>query len=167
MSLHRRAARRDDNEGEIRNAFKRHRWHTEALSAAGMPDLLAWPPHPPRGSEDGDRCCYASALVDVKGKDGTATEAQREKWTALAEKGIPVYVCRTAEDVDALVRGELMAWAPDAWRPVQRIGLTPPRSKPKEAAKAAEETFAPKWMCLAKGCRRDAEDGAQYCGAHA
>lgn len=103
MSLHRRAAKRDDNEPEIRKAFAQHGWHTETLSETGLPDLIAWPP-------DGR---ILGTLVDVKGLNGTVTTPQREKWKALSERGIPVYVVRTEADVDALVGGELEPWRPE------------------------------------------------------
>jgi hypothetical protein len=107
LSLHRRAAARDANEPAIRTAFTAHGWHTEQVSGKGMPDLLAWPKVNGRG---GWRICL---LVEVKMPKGALKPAQEEKWAALAEKGIPVYVVRTAEDVAALVRGELAAWAPE------------------------------------------------------
>jgi hypothetical protein len=107
MSLHRYAARRDDNEPEIRARFARHGWHTEQVSGAGMPDLIAWPPehgHPltwPRQS---------ALLVDVKTPTGGFKPAQVKKWTALASKGIPVYVARTEAEVDAIVGGTAEPW---------------------------------------------------------
>lgn len=104
-SARRRANRRDDNEPEIRKRFAAHGWHTETLSAPGMPDLLAL------ATEIGP--LLSAALVDVKGVKGKPTPAQVEKWTALAAAGIPVYVCRTRADVDALVAGTLEAWEPD------------------------------------------------------
>jgi hypothetical protein len=40
MSLHRRAPRRDENEPEVVEAFRRLGAHVQALSAKGVPDLL-------------------------------------------------------------------------------------------------------------------------------
>jgi hypothetical protein len=110
MALHRRAAKRDDNEPGIRSRFKFHGWHTETLSASGMPDLMVF--HV-RAHASGMGFEPRTYLVDVKGKDGAPTKPQREKWAALAEKGIPVYVVRAEADVDALVRGELEPWRPE------------------------------------------------------
>jgi hypothetical protein len=53
-------------------------------------------------------------LVDVKAKDGKVTTAQKDKWKLFYELGIPVYVCRTRADVDALVEGKLEPWEPEA-----------------------------------------------------
>jgi hypothetical protein len=115
MALHRRAAMRDGNEPELRAAFARHGWHTETMSGTGMPDLLVWPPESKIGS------ARLATLVDVKNGKGRLKPAQATKWKALSEKGIPVYVCRTEADVDALVRGDLQPWAP--WEDeVRRIG---------------------------------------------
>lgn len=147
MSIHRHAAKRDSNEPAIRKRFAHHGWHTEQMNGAGMPDLLAWPSS--MLASGGRHLCF---LVDVKTPTGKVTPAQEEKWKALAEKGIPVYVVRTAADVDALVRGELAAWHPHderqhhakpcakrlGARPVTRTRFgtptpatyTPPRSKP-------------------------------------
>lgn len=117
MSLHRRAARRDDNEGAIRERFAQHGWHTETLSAAGMPDLMVIPERQARdtlsafGLPGGQLRLFA--FVDVKNGKGEFKPAQLKKWPQLAAKGIPVYVCRTPEDVDALVRGELAPWQPE------------------------------------------------------
>lgn len=106
-----RASRRDDNEPEIRKRFAVHGWHTETLSAPGMPDLLAYPPRP-------SLLGFTQVKhVDVKGAKGKPTPAQVEKWTALSVAGIPVYVCRTRADVDALVAGTLEPWEPEARRP--------------------------------------------------
>jgi hypothetical protein len=120
-----RASRRDDNEPEIRKRFAAHGWHTEALSAAGMPDLLAYPPRP-------SLLGFTQVKhVDVKGAKGKSTPAQREKWTALSEKGIPVYVCRNSGDVDALVAGNLQPWAP--WEDeVRRMGREAKRARKEE-----------------------------------
>lgn len=110
MSLHRYAAKRDDNEPEIRKRFAHHGWHTEALSAKGMPDLIVFPrPHGMQGLPDTET---RSVLVDVKDKGGAPTKAQVEKWTALHAKGVPVYIARTTEDVDAIVAGKAEAWVP-------------------------------------------------------
>jgi hypothetical protein len=105
----RTAAKRDDNEPEIRERFAHHGWHTEALSDAGMPDLLCWPPEDKRGWALG---LTTSALVDVKERLGKPTKPQVKKWTALHTLGVPVYIARSEADVDAIVAGTAEAWAP-------------------------------------------------------
>jgi hypothetical protein len=192
MSLHRYAAKRDENEPGIRARFAHHGWHTEALSAQGMPDLLCFPPQ--------SRVTTAVVcLVDVKTPKGGFKPAQVKKWTALHAKGIPVYIARTAEDVDAIVAGTAEAWAPrtlasveaDAVKPLRvvreagagskrvrrkvsfndamdalvpaRRNYAPPRSKPVDAAKEAEETFAPASLAPVVHSRR--LNGFCACGA--
>jgi RNA-splicing ligase RtcB len=164
MTLHRFAARRDANEPEIRSRFAHHGWHTEALSGTGMPDLLCLGDIQPLAWRRSTHPHVRQVvLVDVKTPKGGFKPAQEKKWTALRAKGIPVYIARTADDVDAIVAGTAEAWAPrtlaavtaDAGRPLHvarapgkgsrsvRRNYTPPRSKPVDAAKEAEETFAP------------------------
>lgn len=156
MSLHRRAARRDDNEPEIIAAFAAHGWHVEQMSAAGMPDLLAFGERP--GKRKGtDRLVH---LVDVKGHGKKATPAQEEKWKALAEKGIPVYVARTEEDVAAIVAGTADAWVPEAnARRVRSLSASVAAPAP------AAETFAPPGQCALLGCNDDAASGL-WCLVH-
>lgn len=112
--LARHAARRDENEPEIRKRFAYHGWHTEQVSGKGMPDLLVFACREVMDEHEslGTRA-YGVRLVDVKMPKGTLKPAQVEKWTALRAKGIPVYVVRTVDDVDALVRGELGPWEPN------------------------------------------------------
>lgn len=109
MSIHRHAARRDGNEPAIRERFARHGWHTEQLSMAGMPDLMCWAP------EFFD--WRIAILVDVKEPTGKPTPAQVKKWAELARAGIPVYVARTHEDVDAIVAGSADPWSETRTRP--------------------------------------------------
>lgn len=153
MSLHRRAARRDDNEPAIMKAFAAHGWHVEQLSAAGMPDLLAFAPVISLASgrqipSGGERVL----LVDVKGLGKHATPAQAAKWKALAKKGIPVYVARTTNDVRAIVAGAAEAWASE--RP--RVGKATPVSKKVPGVD----------HCLAKGCFAQRDGNHLYCVAH-
>lgn len=170
MSLHRYAAARDKNEPTIRKRFAHHGWHTEQVSGAGMPDLVAFNLH--STFHPGVR------LVDVKMPKGALKPAQVKKWAALRALGIPVYVVRTEADVDALVGGTLEPWSPEdrhlkpcveaakgcrctgcvsirkrggtpthdpseAPTRVPRAAYTPPLSTPVDAAKEAEATFAP------------------------
>lgn len=111
MSLHRYAARRDENEPEIRKRFAHHWWHTEQVSGVGMPDLIAWPP---AYGKPFKWPAQSALLVDVKTPAGGFKPAQVKKWTALAAKGIPIYVARTEADVDAIVAGTARPWDPSS-----------------------------------------------------
>lgn len=136
MSLNRYAPKRDKNEGEIRKRFAHHGWHTEQLSGSGMPDLLAVTWH----TRDSMNVPWRSmVLVDVKEPKGKVTPAQDKKWTALLEKGIPVYVARTESDVDAIAAGTAEPWRPA--KPIAKSGYTPPRGPGVDAAKQADETL--------------------------
>lgn len=123
--LARHAARRDENEPEIRRRLAMHGWHTEQVSGKGMPDLLVFACREVMDEHEslGTRA-YGVRLVDVKMPKGTLKPAQVEKWTALRAKGIPVYVVRTVDEVDALVRGELKPWEPDAVRRAEARKVT-------------------------------------------
>jgi hypothetical protein len=122
MSLNRYAPRRDDNEPEIRKRFAHHGWHTEQLSGKGMPDLLAMIARP---AATAGKCCKPEyALVDVKEPTGKPTAAQVLKWQSLKDKGIPVYVARTPEDVDAIVAGTAEPWGLMEAKPRKRRGKT-------------------------------------------
>lgn len=103
--------RRDKNEPEIMARFQTHGWHPEQVSGNRQWDLNVYPAKPTMTGTN-NPCFTLVCHVDVKGPKGKVEEAQREKWKALAEKGIPVYVVRTEADVDALVRGDLHPWAP-------------------------------------------------------
>lgn len=96
--------KRDDNEPQIMKRFAAHGWHCEQISGNRLWDLLAF--NLRLGT-------HSVRLIDVKMPDGSVTQAQVDKWTALHHKGIPVYVVRTEADVDALVRGELRPWVPE------------------------------------------------------
>lgn len=109
MSLHRVNPRRDANEPEIRARFAMHGWHTEQRSSAGGWDLDAYPRI---GVTAALRTGKVVVHVDVKDRTGKPTPAQVEKWSALAAKGIPVYVAHTWEDVDAIVSGTAEPWRP-------------------------------------------------------
>jgi hypothetical protein len=104
--------RRDKNEPEIMQRFRYHGWHPEQVSGNRLWDLNVYPSKPTMTGTN-NPCFTLVCHVDVKGPKGKVEDAQREKWKALAEKGIPVYVCRAEADVDALVRGVLEPWRPE------------------------------------------------------
>lgn len=122
MSLNRFNPRRDGNEPGIRSRFKFHGWHTEQLSGKGMPDLLCWP-FTLANKEGIATWGRRAVLVDVKEPTGKPTAAQVLKWQSLKDKGIPVYVARTEEDVDAIVAGIAESWAPGLSKAAIQNGL--------------------------------------------
>jgi hypothetical protein len=91
VSLHRRAARRDQVEPAIVAALAQCGWQVMRLSIPGAPDLL---------------CCRAGVIVlcEVKARTGKLTKDQRE-WHAWW-KGPPPVILRTVDDVIALTHRE-------------------------------------------------------------
>jgi hypothetical protein len=85
VSLHRRAARRDANEPEIRAILARAGWLTVQLSITDWPDLLA---------VKGGR----KELLEVKMPGEGPTPGQAGVIKALAERGVTVYLTVTGFD---------------------------------------------------------------------
>lgn len=83
MSIHRRAAKRDDNEDEIIKALKQVGCSVSQLSGTGVPDLLV-----------GFR--QHTYLLEVKERKGTFTAAQ--KWWHETWLGQPAVVVRSVEE---------------------------------------------------------------------
>lgn len=83
----RRAAKVDQNHGEIVAALIARGWLVLSLASMGrgVPDLLVW--HPRSGFD----------LVEVKMPTGALTDDQR----AFAAKGWPVMILRSERDVTA------------------------------------------------------------------
>lgn len=178
--------RRDTNEPEIMARFQTHGWHPEQVSGNRQWDLNVYPSKPTMTGTN-NPCFTLVCHVDVKGPKGKVEDAQRQKWTALAEKGIPVYVVRTERDVDALVRGDLQPWhvlqetlhalaLPPRSTPVDvrtrlpgkvRKEWRPLQSVPVAAAKEAE-TFAPLPLDLCDwgGCLARRAFGGRWCPEH-
>lgn len=123
MTLNRFNPRRDGNEPEIRKRLAHHGWHTEQLSGKGMPDLLCWP-FTLANKEGIATWGRRAVLVDVKEPTGKPTAAQVLKWRSLKDKGIPVYVARTPEDVDAIVAGTAEPWGVMEARPRKKRNKT-------------------------------------------
>lgn len=91
MSLHRRAAQRDANEGDIVRAFERCGWLVQRHTA--------W---------DLDVCCPQRAhivAVEVKAPKGRLTESQHN----LVRTGWPLEIVRSVEDVLEVVRAHRLA----------------------------------------------------------
>lgn len=83
MSLHRRAAKRDENEAAIVDVLRKRGFAVDFISAAGFPDLVV--------SKHG-----AAWFVEVKqpkGKFKPAQIAWRERW-----QGPPPVTLRSVED---------------------------------------------------------------------
>lgn len=90
MSLHRRAARRDASEPEIRRLFEAAGWSWQPLSIEGGPDALVG--------------AYGVVLLTVECKTGTAKlRASQEVWHANW-KGPKPSIVRTAEEAMAVIR---------------------------------------------------------------
>jgi hypothetical protein len=140
--------RRDKNEPEIMQRFRHHGWHPEQVSGNRQWDLNVYPPRPTTTGTN-NTCLTLVCHADVKGPKGRVEDAQREKWEALSEKGIPVYVVRTEADVDALVRGDLEPWRPEAPRKPLHNLRSPPRSGPKAGRK---EDYSEACCPVAKPC---------------
>jgi hypothetical protein len=173
MSLHRRAAKRDKNEGAIIKALEANGCIVWPLSSKGIPDLLVF-----YRRKRGDlwNRQHTTFVADVKGPKEKPTPAQVEKWTALTNLGFSVFILRTSEDAVSMLNNALQPWEPASFdvgqsereqmmgKPPSKMraranqqrlaagmsinaaisgNYTPPRSKPVDAAKEAEATFAP------------------------
>lgn len=79
------AARRDENEGEVKTALELAGWKVFRLSMPGWPDLL---------------CVRAGKvrLVEVKTPKGKLKPAQAAFFPILAACGLPVVVVRSGEE---------------------------------------------------------------------
>jgi hypothetical protein len=99
----RRAAKVDRNQASIVERFRALGWSVQPLHTvgAGVPDLLV------SGILSGGELmgCRMTYPVEVKAEQGTLTKDQKH-WFALWRA--PVFIVRTFEDVEALIRGELV-----------------------------------------------------------
>jgi hypothetical protein len=126
MSLHRRAARRDQNEPLIVSAFEARGWTVVKLSGKGLPDLLCM-----KGVVGGSPLIGPFPLyllVDVKMPKGTFKPAQVETWRKWSGRGLPVYVATTAEDVLAIIHGTATPWGQMEAAPKRVKGKLKPAS---------------------------------------
>jgi hypothetical protein len=158
MSVHRYAAKRDENEPDIIKALRANGCVVWQLSGKGIPDLLVL--------HKGKKW-----LADVKMPGKPTTKPQEDAWEEAATKArCSVFILRTPEDAVKMLNNALQPWEPanlsraeatarrlrtlgmraevvlDGGKPkrlLARAGYTPPRSKAVDAAKEAEETFAP------------------------
>lgn len=92
MSVSRRAARRDANEGAIIKALREAGAVVVQLSGEGIPDLLVG-------------VCSSTYLIEVKASDGALTKPQQEfhrKWI-----GSPIYIVRTPEEALNILKGNI------------------------------------------------------------
>lgn len=86
MSLHRRAAKRDANEGPIVAALEAAGFWVQRMSQKGMPDLYIYK-------------AGQSHFVEVKSAKGKLTRAQKA-WV-----GQPVVILRSLADVEQFLKG--------------------------------------------------------------
>lgn len=87
----RRAAKRDDNEADLLKEPVAMGWTVLKQSEAGRPDWLCMR----RGQV---------VFIEIKGEDGTLTEAQEREFPKFEAAGVPIHVCRTREDVARALR---------------------------------------------------------------
>jgi len=153
MSLHRRAAKRDANEGTIVKALEAHGCVVWRLSGKGIPDLLVL--------HKGKKW-----LADVKGAKEKATPAQAEAWEKAATQArCAIFILRTPEDAGAMLNNALAPWEPvvagsiRAPLPHANIRLRSEREIIKERH-LARETLASgmqprkRQRCGKNGCKR-------------
>lgn len=148
MSLHRQAAKRDENEPAIRGRLRAHGWHTEQVSGKGMPDLIGWSRH--RNNV---------LLLETKMPGEGPTTAQVAKWTGLLERGIRVHVLRTDADVDMLVVGRLEPWTPGGT-------VAAPATKGMAHIPGVSKARTAGGLCLMDHCLISRALGSKFCVAH-
>lgn len=93
MSIHRRAAKRDANEGAIVEAWRKVGASVTLLSGAGVVDALV-------GHQG------FTYLAEIKNRKGKLTPAQikfRDEW-----RGSKIYVIRTVEQGLAMLDGDIL-----------------------------------------------------------
>ena len=90
MSIHRRNPSRDKNEQIIIDELRMRGWFVTQLSGSGVPDLL---------------CGKAGqwVLIEVKGPTGRLTASQQVFFDRAAEDNLPVFLCRTAAELQTLL----------------------------------------------------------------
>lgn len=112
MSLHRRAAKRDSNEGPIVQALQAQGFHVTRISGAGVPDLLVskqcgrydvlgWTPNGALTEYAKRGVCWLVEVKTPKGRYQKAQIAFREAWC-----GPPIITLRSVEDA---LRFQLLA----------------------------------------------------------
>jgi hypothetical protein len=101
VSIHRRAAKRDENEPDIIKVLRAHGCVVWQLSGDGITDLLVL--------RKGKKW-----LADVKMPGKPTTEAQEKKWEEAATKArVAVFILRTPEDATKMLNDALPAWEPE------------------------------------------------------
>jgi hypothetical protein len=99
VSLHRHAAKRDANEGEVVAEWELLGAMPVPMSAKGMPDHAVL--------QDG-RTYWAETKNAKRG----LTTAQVDCFTALYHMGVHVYVVRSRQDARSMLAGTLAPWSP-------------------------------------------------------
>lgn len=100
MSVHRYAAKRDENEPDIIKALRAHGCVVWQLSGKGIPDLLVL--------QKGKKW-----LADVKMPGKPTTKPQEDAWEEAATKArCSVFILRTPEDAARMLNNALHPWEP-------------------------------------------------------
>jgi len=118
------------------------------LSGKGLPDLLVMA----RGHMTP---CYW--LIDVKTPTGGFKPAQIEKWGEALDAGIPIFVCRTPEDVRAVLAGSATPWG--------RMDAAPAR-KPKVPKPGVSRARNLDDLCETEHCVTSRALGSMKCVEH-
>lgn len=154
MSLHRRAAKRDENEPTLVDTLEAHGCVVWRLSGKGLPDLLVM--------RKGRKW-----LADVKMPGKPTTKPQEDLWEEAATKArCAVFILRTPEDAVAMLNDALPPWEPSLRHPCTVEGKLKPASNPTPrkggSAKArAKGRHALKVYqhCAVEGCERGEKCG--------
>lgn len=151
MSLNRRAAKRDANEGPIVERLEEYRFLVGRVSMKGWPDLVVL-------RND------VSVWCEVKQPGESFTPEQAETFAAMAQKGVDVYVLETVDDVDRFVRSALPPWTGEGItiRDAKRVHKgTRPHRPGKDRMRSTKE------MCSVDFCPKSRLPGDTKCQEHA
>lgn len=148
-------ARRDANERLIINAFEALGCLVWQLSGKGLPDLLVMWRKPAR--TPGMLGPPQYFLVDAKMPDGEYKPAQMEKWGEALDKGIPIFIARTADDACAVLQGTATPWG--------RMEAAPKRP-PKVHKPGVSKVVKFDQLCGADHCLISRATGSKFCAKH-
>lgn len=151
MSLNRRAAKRDANEGPIVERLEAYRFMVGRVSMKGWPDLVLLR-------------FEATVWGEVKQPGESFTPEQVETFTAMRRKGVDVYVFETVEDVDRFAKMELPPWT--------GVGITVRDAKRVHKGKrphrpGKDRMRSTKEMCSVDFCPKSRLPGDTKCQEHA
>lgn len=153
--------RRDVNEANLKGHIETHGLTVMQVSGKGLPDWVAmiagYDRTDPETGAFRHHVSERKWLVDVKTRDGYFKPAQIAQWTAWLAKGIHVYVVRTTEDIDAMLRGDLPPWAPSDAAPVR---------KPKAHVPGVSKVVEFGQLCHMDHCLTSKALGSSWCATH-